>query len=56
MHGMSLAERLEAAARNVQRLAPDHRNPERYFVQKDALRAELRALAKEVRQHGTLAL
>ncbi len=56
MPRVSLAERLEAAARNVQRLAPDHRNPERYHVQKDALRAELRALAKEVRRHGEMAL
>lgn len=52
MHRLSLADRLETAARRLHRLAPDHRNPERYFVAKDDLRAELRALASEVRRHG----
>jgi hypothetical protein len=37
---------LEELARLVARLSPDHRDPERYHLEKDAIRSRLRALAR----------
>lgn len=38
-------------ARRVERLAPHHRDPERFHLDKSEIVAELRRLAREVR-HG----
>ena len=44
-------QRLADLAHKVARLAPSHRDPERYHADKSEIVAELRRLAREVR-HG----
>ena len=45
--------RMRALAREVGKLHPDWRNPERYFERRDELERELRQLANAVEQrHG----
>jgi hypothetical protein len=41
----TLAERLADVARRLQKLAPDRRDPERYFVEKSELLHDLRQIA-----------
>lgn len=41
--------RLEALAQSVRRLGPDHRNPERFHMDKSEIVAELQKLARELR-------
>lgn len=51
--GGTTPARVRALARQVGRLSPDWRNPERYFEQRDELRRELQQLANAMeRQHG----
>ena len=45
------AERLEALAREVRRLAPNRRDPERFHEAKAEIERELRRLAREA-EHG----
>jgi hypothetical protein len=44
-----ITDRLDDLACRVRRLAPSHRDPERYHVEKSEIEHELRQLAKEVR-------
>lgn len=43
---MTQHEALADLARRVQRLAPDHRDPERWHCEKSEIAAELRRLAR----------
>lgn len=45
------AEAIRSLAAKVARLAPDHRDPERFHIDKSEVVAELRRLAREV-EHG----
>ena len=44
--------RLIALAHRVQRLAPDHRDPEKFHEDKSEIVAELRRLVREGRNYG----
>lgn len=44
----SQADRLRDLARSVRRLTPDHRDPEKYHVDKDSIAVELGRLAREI--------
>ena len=44
---LNTAERLAELAKRVRRLAPSHRDPERYHVEKSEIEHELRRLARE---------
>jgi len=48
--GSSPDNKLQDIARKVQRLSPDHRDPERYFMEKSEIVAALRSIAREVRR------
>jgi hypothetical protein len=45
---LNTAERLAELAKRVRRLAPSHRDPERYHVEKSEIEHELRGLAHEL--------
>ncbi len=49
---MTTAARLAAVARQVARLRPDWRNPERYFEERSEIERELRAIARAARDGG----
>lgn len=44
-----LTDRLDDLAFRVRRLAPSHRDPEHYHVEKNEIERELRRLAQEAR-------
>lgn len=44
----TIAQRLQDLARRLRRLRPDHRNPERYFLEKAELEHEMASLARQV--------
>lgn len=46
---LNLAEQLENLAARVRRLAPSHRDPLRFFEDRDAIDGELVRLAREQR-------
>jgi hypothetical protein len=53
MSDRQLPHRLRDAARQVGRMSPDWRNPERYFEHRDLIERELRLIATELdRVHG----
>jgi len=43
--GPALAVQLDALAERVRRLAPDHRDPERYHIERSEIEFRLRQLA-----------
>ena len=45
-------QQLEELAARLVRLAPTHRDPERFHVEKHTLAAELRRLARDIRRAG----
>jgi len=46
--GPALAAQLDALAERVRRLAPDHRDPERYHIERSEIEHRLRQLAYAV--------
>lgn len=51
---MNTASRLAAITRQVGRLRPDWRNPERYFEERSEIERALRALTHEVKEGGRI--
>jgi len=49
MTEVPLPDRLRDLAQRADRLRPDHRDPERFFLDRSELAAELRRLAARVR-------
>lgn len=48
---MKLANSARAIARDLARLTPDWRDPERYFENRDELRQRINKLAREMESH-----
>lgn len=48
---MSAAHTVERLARDVGRLSPDWRNPERYFETRDDIERRLRSLARQLERN-----
>lgn len=48
MSSAALTIRVRSVARQVGRLSPDWRDPERYFQRRDELERELRRIAREL--------
>lgn len=48
---MSTASRLAAISKQVGRLRPDWRNPERYFEERSEIERALRVLAREMERN-----
>jgi hypothetical protein len=42
------ADALHDLARRVSRLAPSHRDPERFFIERDEIRSALHRMAREM--------